>query len=456
MWWIITIVVIVSIGFGVIHKKNRNNKLSANNNVVSGNNETNPQIVDIYKEITGVNEYKCLRAYFYIKNKSNREETISISFFENVPTKDNYGTIDEQSGYTEIDVLLKFLFPKIYLAYLKYEMFSITADEVEEIIKRLHLDMQHFVSKSGNEIDTNSAFLASDRGLINYIVNKFIIPYANNLMQKECRIKLFNDFGLDFGFVNVPSFLTKQIQRSYDTYTAWCYEPTQPDVHSVVNWYKEGEKLHYYRYVFIRNVWEVVVEKIPSLSDSANNDLRQIHNVQNRIFNKMEYIFRFNNTLQKTINLCEEKANKAVIVTYGKLLLNSGISKKQYFRKYDKINHTYSSQLSPIVVASCDATIKKIGVLIKQKQEILDKNNVDIVKYQEMLHKLDRQIVEEEQLQKIKAINKDINKFDSEADIVKNEEKNLEFENMIEDINRMEVEVNERRNYEIQFGVIEI
>jgi hypothetical protein len=108
------------------------------------------------------------------------------------------------------------------------------------------------------------------------------------------------------------------------------------------------------------------------------------------------------------------------------------------------------------VVASCDATIKKIGVLIKQKQEILDKNNVDIVKYQEMLHKLDRQIVEEEQLQKIKAINKDINKFDSEADIVKNEEKNLEFENMIEDINRMEVEVNERRNYEIQFGVIEI
>ncbi len=467
MWWIIITIVVVGIGFVAVRKGNDKGRSSNNNstpqpplyykdeqgrihwntdvinrlskdeiellrfstNATNGNrlltsnmqsNNGIQQPVDIYKEITG-----------YDKS--------IIEGFRNIPIKDNYEDIDEKSGYTEIDVLIIFLFPRIYLAYLKYESFRISADDLEKYIKRLHINIQRFMSKKSNG-------LISDKDTITRVVNNYIIPAANNCMHKECKQRLFtqitvNDMAKEKGVVLNPKSEIEKME------------------YSLVENKQQMEKTDFSWCIFWMSNYKAIYDQIPDKTNIEwlpSENLKRMFEVKLNICSQIEDIVRFNKSLQKTLNVCEEKANKVIIVTYGQLLLNSGINKKQYYKKYDKIKQTCSSQLSPIVVASCDATLKKVDAIIKQKQEMLDKNNADIDKYSEMLHKIETQMDEERQLQEIKKLNKDIGQFDSETDLVKNEEKNLEFENMIEDINRMEIEVNERRDFEIQFGEIEI
>lgn len=447
IWTIIIIAVVVVIAI-IVKRSNSEKQLNSAN-------KTNTIPNNIYKDITGYDENVL---NITIKHDNGIFEK---KLFDNIPTKGNYEDIDVNCGYTEIDVLLKFLFPKIYMSYLKYELFSITAEELNNYIKRLHINIQHLTSNS-------SVKLSPEQDVMTQLINDYILPGATNLMHKECRIhlqsamykRIFDLFDLNRDLVMRYGGLDKvpqnELKPIYPTSEIEKLEFTILDM-------DEGKiKSDFYWEVLFRNSYDIVWKMFPIQQEfkrfyekQGENWLR-MSEVQDNINEKIEDIVRFNNCLQKTINVCEEKANRIIDDTYGQVLLKSGINQKQYYKECDKIKQMYSSHLSPIVAASCDATVKKVAAIIKQKQDILDKNNADIVKYQDMLEIIKKQMVEENQLQRIKELNKEIGKFDNEADIVKKEEKNLEFENMIEDINRMEIEVNERRNLEIQFGEIEI
>ena len=74
-----------------------------------------------------------------------------------------------------------------------------------------------------------------------------------------------------------------------------------------------------------------------------------------------------------------------------------------------------------------------------------------------MIQKLQKQYDDELALQKIKELNRDVNsQMENISDIENKEIKNSEFQSIISDIDLLDKEVNERRQYEIQFGQIEI
>ncbi len=73
------------------------------------------------------------------------------------------------------------------------------------------------------------------------------------------------------------------------------------------------------------------------------------------------------------------------------------------------------------------------------------------------MQKLQQQYDDEFALQKIKEINSDVNlQMDNTDDIAQKEEGSIKIQSIINDIEQLDTEVNERRMYEVQYGQIEI
>ena len=163
----------------------------------------------------------------------------------------------------------------------------------------------------------------------------------------------------------------------------------------------------------------------------------------------------FNSKLQKTINEYAAKADRIIEEAYKNVLRTN--STNNLFWNYGNISQRFSSSLNPVLAAACDASVKKISAFVQQKQDIINKNNADIAKYNQLIQKLQKQYDDELALQKIKELNRDVNsQMEDISDIENKEIKNSEFQNIISDIDLLDKEVNERRQYEIQFGQIEI
>ena len=171
---------------------------------------------------------------------------------------------------------------------------------------------------------------------------------------------------------------------------------------------------------------------------------------------KINELEKFNNELQNKINENVAKADKMIGETYKSVLRRW--STENLFWNYENISQQYSSALNnPVLAAACDAYVKKVSAFVQQKQDIINKNNVDITKYNQLIQKLQKQYDDELALNKIKELNKDVNsQMEDISDIENKEIKNSEFKSIISDIDLLDREVNERRQYEIQFGQIEI
>ena len=99
----------------------------------------------------------------------------------------------------------------------------------------------------------------------------------------------------------------------------------------------------------------------------------------------------FNKQLQGTINVYEEKANKIIEETYKSVMGSSLIPRNVYFRKFNRIAQQYASQLNPVLATACEASVNKVATFINQKQEIINKNDADIAKYQQLFNRIKRQ-----------------------------------------------------------------
>ena len=171
---------------------------------------------------------------------------------------------------------------------------------------------------------------------------------------------------------------------------------------------------------------------------------------------KISALQSFNEEIQNKINEYVVKADEIIGETYKSVLQRR--STENLFWNYDEIRRVYSSAVNnPALVAACDKQIKKVSDFVQQKQDIINKNNEDIAKYNQLIQKLQKQYDDELALQKIKEFNKDLNsQMEDISDIENKEIKNLEFQNIISDIDILDKEINERRQLEIQFGEIEI
>ena len=113
--------------------------------------------------------------------------------------------------------------------------------------------------------------------------------------------------------------------------------------------------------------------------------------------------------------------------------------------------------METIVSLSCDNTVKKIRDLISQKQQIIDSNNSDINKYNELLVLLNKRYKEEYALKHMKLVNKDTNtQLDNLSDLTQSAINSYKIEDIIGQIRNLDTHVKERRKYEAEFGRIEI
>ena len=188
-----------------------------------------------------------------------------------------------------------------------------------------------------------------------------------------------------------------------------------------------------------------------------NDDMQRIKHVLTTIPPKITAIDDFNSQLWYTINEFEQKAIKTIEVSYGNALQNANIDRQSYFKSFDAISTNFSSRINSVVATACEASVKKVTALINQKKDIIRRNNADKDKYNQLMQKLQQQYDDEFALQKIKEINSDVNlQMDNTDDIAQKEEGSIKIQSIMNDIEQLDTEVNERRMYEVQYGQIEI
>jgi hypothetical protein len=170
----------------------------------------------------------------------------------------------------------------------------------------------------------------------------------------------------------------------------------------------------------------------------------------------MSELTDFNSRLEKSINSYKQKGNQAIEIAYSKVL-SVDMDKNDYFKMYDNIYKAHSLKINATVMSSCDATIKKIIYLVKQKEDLIAKNKSAMEKYAQLSAQLQTKYDDEYAIQQIKQLNKGINSdIDSSSDIAQGEENNILIHNLIDNVELLNREIEERRNLEIKLGTIEI
>lgn len=392
MWWIIIIVVIVILVALGMYGKK---------NQPNNQNKINPGAV-LYKTLTGRDYDKTLDPY------------------PNIPLQKGYSEDNIVPDLTDItDILVKFMYGDIYLSFLRGVQFSVSDKLIRKYCDAL--------------IDTNRGrgweSSLDIRGISIYDLVKSVEDTIRSLVKNVCQ-----------------QTLNKRVSAMNSQYAyKYCVGKVTPKT--------DIEKVEL----------DIYVANHPDIKKNAekelysNEDMVRIKQILATIPPKINEINNFNNQLQNTISEYEEKAIKTIEVAYASALTNSNFSRYQYFKSFDRISQRYSSEVNPVVAATVDASVKKVAAFINQKQDIINKNNADIAKYNQLMVKLQKQYDDEFALQKIKELNRDVNsQMEDMSDVENKEIKNSEIHSIISDIDILDKEVNERRQYEIQFGQIEI
>ena len=189
-----------------------------------------------------------------------------------------------------------------------------------------------------------------------------------------------------------------------------------------------------------------------------NDDMKRMEQIiKTTIPQKKSEISNFNARLKKSIETYIQKANQAVEIAYGKVLDNTNYNQNEFYKMYDTIYKTNSFKVNPTIMSSCDTTVKKLTNLIKQKEDLIAKNNSAIEKYSELSAQLQQKYADEYAIQQIKHLNRGINsEIENSSDIAKGEENTLLIHNLIGNVELLNREIEERRNIEIELGTIEI
>lgn len=434
----------------------------------------------MYREVMGYNYVPYLQLYPEIPFQSSYFDMSSFDFDSQFNptmffkyTNNSYDEDDYDIDEPTPKIVINLLFPEIYRAYLRGERYSIISEQkLSKLCKKFEIGIYHYIyTHDEEEIQRckniwmeNQSKIAVEKERREYEYwNKGVCQYKDvswlrnfsdlNLPKPQIsgQVALHRFYEkylipeIQIAWQQCPNIFSKRI-NSLDPQYVYNYRAGQVTPKNDI----EELELKY----FLANRKEAV--DVEEKKAYENEDMQRIKQILDSIPNKIAEINRFSQHLKNTIVEYKRKGSRTIEAAYGNILKNNNIS-GDYFNKYDEMFKQFTYEINPVVAAACDASIKKIYAFIKQKEDIIAKNNSDIVKYNQLLQRLQKQYDDEFALQKIKEINKDVNlQMEDVTDIAQKEETNYAIQNIISDINMLDKEVNERRQYEIQFGQIEI
>lgn len=425
MWWIIITVIVIVI---LVALYKYGSKIQEEEDAAAKQQSTPPTNGSMPPRYQTNNQNQMNPEATLYKSLTGRDYDQTLDPCLDIPLRNNYGNVKSVTDLTK--VLVKFMYGDIYLAFLRGEQFSVSAGLISKYARALRIDMNSFnMDNFQGDDDFFARQFSANPSNVHPSLIRSVESAVHSLVNNVCQKTLNNRVNaMDSQYVYKYSVGQVTPRTDIEKIELDIYVANYPDR------IKNAEKETY-----------------------SNEDMVRIKQVLATIPPKISEINNFNNQLQNTINEYEEKAIKTIEVAYASALTNSNFSRDKYFKSFDRISQRYSSEVNPVVAATVDASVKKVTAFINQKQDIINKNNADIAKYNEVMEKLQKQYDDEFALQKIKEINSDVNtQMNNISDIAKKEEKNYEIQNIMRDIDILDKEINERRNYEIQFGQIEI
>ncbi|MBR4326722.1 MAG: hypothetical protein IKP73_14475 [Bacteroidales bacterium] len=185
-----------------------------------------------------------------------------------------------------------------------------------------------------------------------------------------------------------------------------------------------------------------------------NDDMREIKKIMAAIPEKINALNDFTKELNEKRGKLSGIASQAIQNAYGEY---SGMFNSIY-RYQNEWKAKYSQSIDPIIALQCDKIVSKVSEAIDKKSQLIDKNNADIVKYRNLYDQLQLAYDREFKIQKMKKINSNLSVeiSNSEGDLATSIYKGYSLENVIKDFQQLNLAMDERRNYEIQYGQIEI
>lgn len=414
MWWIIIalVVIVIFLLFAWYGKKIQDEEDAA-----TKKQATPPANGTMPPRHQTINQNKINPGEALYKSLTGRNYDQTLDPYPDIPLKDKYGFECTQNNNFVTKLLVKFMYGDIYLFFLRGEQFPVSKSLINKYCTVLINDEARL-------------WIEKYYSLLRIDLLKSVESAIHSLISNYCQQTLNYRINAMDDPLYVYKYSVGQVKPKTDI------EKAELDIY-VANYPDE-----------IKNVEKEMY---------SNEDMVRIKQVLVTIPSKINEINNFNNQLQNTINEYEEKAIKTIEVAYASALTNSNFSRYQYFKSFDRISQRYSSEVNPVVAATVDASVKKVAAFINQKQDIINKNNADIAKYNQLMVKLQKQYDDEFALQKIKELNRDVNsQMEDISDVTNKEIKTSEIKSIISDIDILDKEVNERRQYEIQFGQIEI
>ncbi len=434
----------------------------------------------MYREVMGFDYIPGLQLYSEIPFQSSYDAVSLLDsqfnpdmFFKYNSYSDDEDDADYDTNEQVLKIVINLLFPEIYRAYLKGERYNIISEQkLSKLCKKFDIGVYYYIYTHDEEeiqrckkiwMENKAKIAAEKERRENEYWNKGVCQYKDVSWLRN-----FSDLNLPKPQISAQmalhrfyeKFLMPEIQVAWQQCPNVFGKRLNMFNPQYVYMYRAGkvtpkndiEELELKYYLANRKDTVDVEEK----KAYENDDMHRIKQILDSIPNKIAEINRFSQQLTNIIVEYKRKGSRTIEAAYGNVLKNNNIN-GDYFNKYDEISKRFTYEINPVVATACDASIKKINAFVSQKETIIAKNNSDVEKYSQLQQRLQKQYDDEFALQKIKEINHDVNlQMEDISDLAQKEESNYAIQNIIKDIDLLDKEVNERRQYEIQFGQIEI
>ncbi len=189
-----------------------------------------------------------------------------------------------------------------------------------------------------------------------------------------------------------------------------------------------------------------------------NEHMSEIRNMLSAIPNKINALNSFTAELKDKIDKLEVKAGQAISNAYGEFASPYIGRYGGRYANYKELYNNYSTKIDPILSAMCDKMIKKVSEAIAQKQSLISKNADDIQKYRQLQNQMQQEYDRELKIQKMKKISGELSQqiSTSDDDVTTSEFNKLSVENALNDFTQLNLAIEERRQLEIQYDLIEI
>ncbi|MBQ2097892.1 MAG: hypothetical protein II480_06915 [Bacteroidales bacterium] len=202
--------------------------------------------------------------------------------------------------------------------------------------------------------------------------------------------------------------------------------------------------------VEIKSKKEEEKKKQQQRAEIETDDMRKIKSLMGEITQKVKQLNVFNAEIGKKISSLEQIADTAIAEAYGQIA--TGYKRGRYLAFYDEIRDKYSNNVDNVVALQCDHIVKKINNSIDGRHKVLQSNRDDKLKYEALYSALQNQYDKEYKIERMKAISAKVNELtDNSSEIEASLNSGFVLEKSLEEFNRLNLEIESRRDLELKY-----